>query len=188
MYKEAKESDKPNVIKNLNQLANMGNRIYEAKKPGEENKVSYQQFRLVKPGFFWMMEDKMDGKGIQSDNQGVNWAFLVKIRSILDAKHNEVVMNNLQGDQVSHISKFPEFVYSWLGQYQVDSQSRTVIMLDLRENKPDDVRVEFLSELMQEKFAKLWEVVLFRDFLSEKSDLDELYFYLCLRQKLFNGP
>ncbi len=68
MYKEVKESDKPNVIKNLNQLANMGNKIYEARKPGEEKTVSYQQFRLVKPGFFWMMEDKMDGKGIQSDN------------------------------------------------------------------------------------------------------------------------
>jgi hypothetical protein len=41
----------------------------------------------------------MEGREtVAEQNQGVNWAFLVKIRAILDSKHNEVMMNNLNSD------------------------------------------------------------------------------------------
>ena len=107
---------------------------------------------------------------------------------MMDSKHNEIVMNNLNSDQVLNISKFPEFVFSWLGTYTLDTTSRQLLLLDLREIKPDDVRISFLHELNHEKYNKLWEVVLFKDFLSEKAEVDELYFYLSVRYILFNGP
>lgn len=50
----------------------------------------------------------------------------------------------MESDQVGRISKFPEFVFSWLGQHQIDTSTRQLIMLDLRDTKPEDIRVQFL--------------------------------------------
>lgn len=42
--------------------------------------------------------------------------------------------------------------------------------------------------LSNEKSNKLWEVVVFKEFLEEKASPDELYFYLHCRHLLFKGP
>jgi len=79
-------------------------------------------------------------------------------------------------------------VYSWISNFTVDLEQREITSLDLRENKVEDIRIEFLFELMLKKYQKLWEIMNFKNFLSEKYELDELYFYLQIRYLIFNGP
>lgn len=52
----------------------------------------------------------------------------------------------------------------------------------------DDTRVVFLLDLINPKLRTLWECQTFKEFLSEVSSLDEVYFYLHCRNILFNGP
>ncbi len=52
----------------------------------------------------------------------------------------------------------------------------------------DESRVTFLLDLLNPKLQTLWEAYTFREFLSEKSSLDELFFYLHCRNLLFEGP
>lgn len=52
----------------------------------------------------------------------------------------------------------------------------------------DDTRVIFLLDLTNPKLAGVWEVVTFKEFLSEKAQMDEIYFYLHCRNLLFRGP
>jgi len=61
-------------------------------------------------------------------------------------------------------------------------------MLDTRDIKPDEIRINFLFNLNDEKYNRIWEIMLFRDFLSEKSGIDELYFVLTIRHRIFKGP
>jgi len=79
-------------------------------------------------------------------------------------------------------------VYSWISNFTVDLEQREITSLDLRENKVENIRIEFLFELMLKKYQKLWEIMNFKNFLSEKYELDELYFYLQIRYLIFNGP
>ena len=99
----------------------------------------------------------------------------------MDSKYNEIILNHLNNDPVINISKFPEFTYSWLGSFSIDEKTREVVVLDHRNIQPEEIRINFLFELSHEKFSKIWEVVLFKDFLSEKSEIDELYFFLTIR-------
>jgi len=112
----------------------------------------------------------------------------VKIRAILDSKFNEILANNINNDQCINISKFPEFVYGWISNFTIDLNTREIASLDLRETKIEDIRTEFLFELMLQKYSRLWEIVNFKNFLSEKYELDDLYFYLSIRYLVFNGP
>jgi len=49
----------------------------------------------------------------------------------------------------------------------------------------DDNRINFYLELTNPLLNKLWEVIIFREFLSDKGSIDELYFYLHYRNILF---
>jgi len=52
----------------------------------------------------------------------------------------------------------------------------------------DSLRQDFLLTLANPLMGKLWECLNFRDFLEEKSSIDELYFYLHCRFLLNKGP
>lgn len=122
------------------------------------------------------------------ENKTMNWQLFVTLRGIMDSKYNEILLNHLNNDPVINISKFPEFTYSWLGSFSIDEKTREVVILDHRNIQPEEIRINFLFELSHEKFSKIWEVALFKDFLSEKSEIDELYFFLTIRHQIFNGP
>jgi hypothetical protein len=43
-------------------------------------------------------------------------------------------------------------------------------------------------DLLNPKLSKIWEVVTFKEFLSEHYLIDDIYFYLHCRYVLFKGP
>lgn len=46
----------------------------------------------------------------------------------------------------------------------------------------------FLLDLTNPKLHGIWEVVTFKEFLSEEASMDEVFFYLHCRNILFKGP
>ena len=115
-----------------------------------------------------------------------NW-LEVTIRGILDSKYYEhQIYNSVSGRCPS---RFPEFVYSWFGNFIIDYSTKTVKELEWwRKDKADEYRKLMLYALAQESSKRVWEVNTFREFLMEELMLDELGFYLHCRFLLFDGP
>lgn len=56
----------------------------------------------------------------------INTSFIGNLRAILDSKYNEILMYENTPKQ---ISKFPDFVYAWLGKFTVDQGTRLIRLL-----------------------------------------------------------
>lgn len=111
----------------------------------------------------------------------------VTIRGIFDSKYAEHVLSGL--DMMRTRRSFPEFVYAWMGQYEVGERKREVVTLNWSVREEVDARrYQLLLALATEKAKKAWEVWTFREFLMESMDLDQLSFFLHCRQLLFRGP
>jgi hypothetical protein len=115
-----------------------------------------------------------------------NW-LEVTVRGILDSKYYEHQVCNTALERTP--SRFPEFVFSWLGNFIIDENTRAVKELDWwRKDRADDARKLLLYALTQEPSKRVWEINTFREFLMEDLMLDELGFYLHCRFLLFDGP
>lgn len=116
----------------------------------------------------------------------VTFLFLGTLRGILDSKYNEFMV--MESNNYSH---FADFVFSWLGKFQVDKVSRQVTMnaeAAVNTFAADEVRINFYIDLMNPTLGKLWEIVTFREFIAEEAAPDEVFFYLHARNLLFKGP
>ena len=114
------------------------------------------------------------------------WLHVV-IRGIFDSKYTEVLLSYNKGKR---ISRFPDFVYSWLGVFDINKATRKITLLEYTEK--DAIakrnRINLLSGLKAASNAKLWEVKIFTDFLEEQMGLDELAYFLHCRFILLQGP
>lgn len=110
----------------------------------------------------------------------------VTIRAIFDSKMTEVLLSYNKGRR---ISRFPEFVHSWLGTFSVDKESRGPKLLEYTEKEAISRknRCDLLLGLELASSGKLWEVNVFKEFLEEKLGLDELVYFLHCRFILFKG-
>jgi len=110
----------------------------------------------------------------------------VTIRAIFDSKMSEILLSYNKGKR---ISRFPEFVHSWLGRFYVDKESRSPKLLEYTEKDAISRknRCDLLLGLELASSGKLWEVNVFREFLEEKLGLDELVYFLHCRFILFKG-
>jgi len=52
----------------------------------------------------------------------VSFKFIATLRGILDSKYNEFIIN----DDVRLLTKFPDFVYSWLSTYEIDIKTYSI--------------------------------------------------------------
>eukprot|EP01022_Parablepharisma_sp_SALTPOND_P021175 TRINITY_DN4091_c0_g1_i1.p1 TRINITY_DN4091_c0_g1~~TRINITY_DN4091_c0_g1_i1.p1 ORF type:complete len:737 (+),score=121.52 TRINITY_DN4091_c0_g1_i1:1031-3241(+) len=111
----------------------------------------------------------------------------VTIRAIFDSKFNEYLLSYNKGRQMS---RFPEFVFAWLGTFGIDKETRNVKLLEYteRDTMAAEGRVNILLGLESASSGKLWEVHIFKDFLEENLSLDELAFFLHCRFLMFKGP
>ncbi len=111
----------------------------------------------------------------------------VTIRAIFDAKLNELLLSYNKG---KIISRFPDFVYGWLGMFCIDKESRNVRLLEYTEmeSMANESRRNLLFGLEAASAAKLWEISVFKEFLDETLTVDELVFFLHCRFLLFRGP
>lgn len=111
----------------------------------------------------------------------------VTIRAIFDSKFNEILLSYNKGKR---ISRFPDFVFSWLGNFCIDKDNRNIKLLEYteKESVARENRSNLLLGLEASSAAKLWEITIFKDFLEEALSLDELVFFLHGRFLLFKGP
>ena len=56
---------------------------------------------------------------VMKRDMSISYSFLSIIRYIFDAKYNEIIY----ASNVNEISKFPEFVYNWLGKYEYNENT-----------------------------------------------------------------
>lgn len=69
------------------------------------------------------------------------------VRGILDSKYNEFMLS----DDTRQYSHFADFVFSWLGKFQIDKVTRQVnINSEAAANTfaADEVRINFYMDLM----------------------------------------
>ena len=116
----------------------------------------------------------------------VTKTFIPTLRAILDCKFHEFMMF----DNPRLYSRFVDFTYSWLGKFSLCPEKRTIVSLDIGIDsmEPEDARCRFFRNLIHPMCDKSWEAVTFREFLDERSSIDEIYFYLFCRNLLFKGP
>ena len=144
--------------------------------------IKLAQLQYYRSAFYIFLESEFDnhdtGELITRD---VSFKFISTLRGILDSKYNELIMN----DDVRLLSKFPDFVYSWLGVYDADIKTYSIVMSP----KPYYFdRIEFYKELFNKNLNQSWEILTFRDFLLDECVNDEVFFYLHCRNMLLRGP
>jgi len=76
---------------------------------------------------------------------------LFTIRSILDSKFNEIILNN----DVKNISRFPEFVYGWLYTFRYSTYESAVI----NTNEIDDYFIVQLYYFLEDNKDALWVLI-----------------------------
>ena len=175
---------KDEILRNKEKLLRISQRtsqILEKEEPDDFSGIS-----LTKPSFFSFIEHKYLSYSSEihaQRSERVSSLFLTLIRAIFDSKYNEILIDSLR------MTPFPEFVYFFLAEYQISPIYRKLIRFPKAESSyADDARIIFLIDLTNQKLQKLWEIATFKDFLDEKSQLDELFFYLHGRNLLFKGP
>lgn len=159
------------------------------KKIRAENDLS--KFQFVKANFFQLIEHRYQlvetEYTLNFNKNKIPMPPLIIVRAIFDSKFNEYMFFS----DSRLFTRFPEFVYEWLGKYEVELDFGKILKKEdnFRNNlASDDERILLLLELTHTKLNKLWECQIFLEFLSEKSAKDELYFFLHCRALLFKGP
>jgi len=150
--------------------------------------TALRKYNFLKAPFFKLIEHRFKtmNYSLKVSKKPNFHELLAKIRGVFDSKYNEF----LYFSEPKLLTTFPDFVYSWLGKYEVDYTFHQVKKMDPfnYNNNLDDTRIQFLVELTNPKIEKLWECSTFCEFLEEKFSLDELYFYLHCRNLLLKGP
>ena len=114
-----------------------------------------------------------------------NW-LQIHIRAIYDSKHYEHKLCSLENEKLP--SRFPEFVYSWFGNFYIDESTRNVKKLESQKEFAEKLRFQVLLALKDQKSKRVWEIHTFLGFLNEEFMVDELSFFLHCRFLLFGGP
>lgn len=144
-------------------------------------KIDLSDSKLNKTSAFSIISETL-GQAKKDNNIILPTHFIALIRGILDSKWNEFLFY----DDYRLYSRFPDFVYSWLGKFEIKLETRSVFPSNNQD--PDEDRCQFLKNLIHPIIDKHWESITFREFLEEQSSLDEVYFYLYCRNLLFKGP
>ena len=135
--------------------------------------INLSNYCYCKPTYFSFVSSKFPtdaNEKIPYNPPFAIWLY-VAIRGIFDSKYNEVLLSFNKGKE---ITRFPEFVYSWLGVIDVDKNTRQVKILEYTEQ--DTIarknRNDILLGLAASTVSKVWEVNLFKDSLEEKLCLE----------------
>lgn len=142
------------------------------------------EFHLNSPNFtaFLNITDEQFG----FEQQFPNW-LEVNIRGIYDSKYYEHLSCSMETGKTP--SRFPDFVYTWIGKFCIDEKNRNVSELEWwKRDSLDTLRMKLLCALKLANARKVWELFTFQEFLNEELMLDELAFYLHCRNLLFKGP
>lgn len=149
------------------------------------NSLDLASFKLPRPNFsgFIVLPERITA----TYSPPFEYWLEVTIRGIFDSKYNEHLIATEESGVLP--SRFPEFVYSWLGSFMIDETSRNVVEVPFwKKDFGEEYRKMIMYGLAAERTRKVWELNTFREFLMEELGIDELHFYLHSRFLLFKGP
>jgi len=144
--------------------------------------IDLKNYMIAKPTYLSLFQKQK----LYSKMKEVKFShdFIATLRGIFDSKYNEF----LYADSYTQISRFPDFVYSWIGKFVIDSTTRKVRTADIKDPDPEIVRNEMIILFQNPMAARLWDCIIFKEFLDELHTRDELIYFLQCRNILFRGP
>ena len=157
---------------------------------GETNldSINLHKFFYAKPSFVMFVDHlipKNQGAKLKFNPPYSDWLHCT-LRAILDCKWYDSVYNEKNGHEPT---SFPEFVYSWMGNFCVDDKTRTVKEIEwFEKDRADEFRLQLLLGLQSQRSNTNWESYNFRELIEEKFSKDETYFFLHCRNLLYKGP
>ena len=147
----------------------------------KDKELDLRNYMLSRPGYlFFFQKDKVYEK---MKNVKFTHNFLATIRAIFDSKYNET----LYAEDYKSITRFADFLYSWMGKFIVDVHTRKIRTADIKDPDPDILRCEMIALLQSPISVRLWECIMFKEFMDEYHTRDELVYFLKCRNLLFRG-
>ena len=112
--------------------------------------VDLSKYVFRRPSFAGLIQEELPDSATAEFTPPYNQWLIITLRGIMDSKYYEHLI--CSEDMGRKPSRFPEFVYSWLGQYEVDEATRQVKDVEYKiEEKGNKARVDLLMALEQEK-------------------------------------
>ena len=111
-----------------------------------------QKYIYNKPNYFvfiehnWQAFIRKEEKSLVKQPSLIENMFIATMRGILDSMYREFLYYR----KANLVCKLPDFVYSWLGNYQIGKRSRKIKPLDIGMRNVDDkdnIRTQFLVDL-----------------------------------------
>ena len=172
-------------IKNIT-LMSQGKRVNLKKLDNDRDrstqKVELKNYMLSKPSYASFFQKQMVYSKMNEPKFSVD--FVGMLRAIYDSKYHELLYNQ----DTSQFSRFPDFVYSWMGKFVLDSYTRQIRTADIKDPDPEILRNEMILMFQSPLSSRLWECITFKEFLDEVHTRDELAYFLQCRYLLFKGP
>lgn len=112
-------------------------------------------FKLASPSFSGLLDLGEEKYGYEEEFP--NW-LAVQIRGLYDSKYYEHLLCNLNPGKSP--TRFPDFVYTWIGNFRIDDKSRQVTELPWwKKEAVDSLRIKFLLALKLADTKKVWGLV-----------------------------
>ncbi len=177
-----------NSIKLIKQIysSTMGPGLQLSLLPSKESEtgaeIDLKNFMIAKPTYDQLFLDIKESEVAM--NRVIDVNFIATLRAMYDSLFNELLYLNDERKLLA----FPDFVYSWLGKFKLDQTHRRVRRLDLTDPDPDVARLEILHHLQTKISSRLWDCIIFQEFLNEIHTKDDLVYFLRCRNIVFQGP
>jgi len=148
--------------------------------------ISLKKFVYSRPTYRSLVDNSLPKTGIVTYLPPFPIWLQITIRAIFDSLLNELLLSTSRGKT---LSRFPEYVYAWLGVFTVDDDTGGIKWLQYteRETIAKKSRCDILLGLEATSASNHWELMIFREFLEEQLGLDELVYFLHCRFILFRG-
>jgi len=159
--------------------------LLASKDPKESDaaaEIDLKNFMIAKPTYDQLFLDIKESE--VAINRVIDVNFISTLRAVYDSLFNELLYANDE----RKLSAFPDFVYSWLGKFKFDQIQRRIRRLDITDPDPDVARLEILHHLQTKISSRLWDCIIFQEFLNEVHTKDDLVYFLRCRNIVFQGP
>jgi hypothetical protein len=154
----------------------------------DERLVEMNSYRIFRPSFMVFLKEHY--RNFQQELRSISYRkllpeFFTRMRLVLDARYNEFVTAASWRD----FTCFPDFLYGLFERFDMDLTYKCLRPTEVNNpTEKDQLRINFVLDLINPKLDEAWEVKLFREFLFENTTNEEMYFYLHFRQQLLSGP
>lgn len=179
-----------NFQKNLQaydaRLVNAYTDATSAKRSNQPSTINLSNMRYNYPAFMLFLDKKQIDMEMQYiHNRSLSNIFMAQLRAIMDG----MFMHLLQATQSTTTSmvSFQVYTVQWLSNFTIHNHKVVRLNTDSYQNVETHITT-FYIDLLLPKLDKVWEVVQFRNYLSDAYSLEELYFYLHARFLLRRGP